>query len=495
MSLRLRLTMWYSGILAVTLMLFGISLYFFLDYYVYNDLEKTLKQNAEQTYSRIQQHPTISLKGGFAYDLELENRDLNSSNTYLQLYNFQMKSLKKSAILEYYGFDLPIDQNTIEMLKKKDAFFVKTNVSGQDLLIYHMGLYGTDQNASKQLLGVLQAAIPIGTFEKFFDVLQYMLAFLALLTILLAASFGWFLARKALMPIDQVIAAANLIEKGDDLERRIEYNGPNDEIGRLTDTINGMLARMQVIYSELNEAYRAQRRFVSDASHELRTPLTTIRGNVDLLEKMWKLPSGSDQQDNPEKMEISLEAMQDIAGEAQRMSRLVNNLLALARADAGFQMEKSQQELVPLVEEVIRRAQFLPRTADWEVGELGDLEGAVVLGNRDYIQQLLFIFIENAFKYTPHGVVKLDALRSRTQVGIRITDTGIGMDNEEIPLIFDRFYRADPSRGETSGTGLGLSIAKWIIDEHKGSIEVITSKEKGSTFIIWFPATFPPSPQ
>jgi signal transduction histidine kinase len=487
--------MWYSGILAVTLMLFGISLYFFLDYYVYNDLGNTLKQNAETTYSRIQQHPTLTLKGGYIYDLELENRDLNSSTTYLQLYNFQMKSLKKSAVLEYYDFNLPIDQNTIEMLKKKDAFFVKTNVSGQDLLIYHMGIYNVDQNASKQLLGVLQAAIPIGTFERFFDALQYTLAFLALLTILLAASFGWFLARKALMPIDQVIAAANRIEKGDDLERRIEYNGPNDEIGRLTDTINGMLARMQVIYSELNEAYRAQRRFVSDASHELRTPLTTIRGNVDLLEKMWKQPQGSDQSTNPDKMEISLEAMQDIAGEAQRMSRLVNNLLALARADAGFQMEKTSQELVPLIEEVVRRAQFLPRTADWEVGDLDELEGAIVVGNRDYIQQLLFILIENAFKYTPHGVVKLDALRSREQVGIRIADTGIGMDKEEIPLIFERFYRADPSRGETSGTGLGLSIAKWIIDEHKGSIEVTTSKEKGSTFIIWFPASFSPSSQ
>jgi signal transduction histidine kinase len=487
--------MWYSGILAVTLMLFGIGLYFFLDYYVYNDLGNTLKQNAETTYSRIQQHPTLTLKGGYIYDLELENRDLNSSTTYLQLYNFQMKSLKKSAVLEYYDFNLPIDQNTIEMLKKKDAFFVKTNVSGQDLLIYHMGIYNVDQNASKQLLGVLQAAIPIGTFERFFDALQYTLAFLALLTILLAASFGWFLARKALMPIDQVIAAANRIEKGDDLERRIEYNGPNDEIGRLTDTINGMLARMQVIYSELNEAYRAQRRFVSDASHELRTPLTTIRGNVDLLEKMWKQPQGSDQSTNPDKMEISLEAMQDIAGEAQRMSRLVNNLLALARADAGFQMEKTSQELVPLIEEVVRRAQFLPRTADWEVGDLDELEGAIVVGNRDYIQQLLFILIENAFKYTPHGVVKLDALRSREQVGIRIADTGIGMDKEEIPLIFERFYRADPSRGETSGTGLGLSIAKWIIDEHKGSIEVTTSKEKGSTFIIWFPASFSPSSQ
>jgi two-component system OmpR family sensor kinase len=476
-------------------MLFGIGLYFYLNYYVYNDLQKTLKQNAEGISSRIQQSLYLSLKGFPIIDLELETRDLNSTNTFLQLYNLQLKSLKKSAVLEAYGFNLPINKETIEKLKATEYFFVKTKVGGQDLLVYHTGVYGADENGNKQLLGVLQAAYPVGTFEKFFGALQYMLAFLALLTILLAASLGWFLARKALKPIDKVIAAANLIEKGDDLERRIEYNGPDDEIGRLTNTINGMLARIQVIYSELNEAYRAQRRFVSDASHELRTPLTTIRGNVELLEKMWNQPNGSVQLANPEQMEMSLEAMQDISGEAQRMSRLVNNLLALARADAGFQMQKSAVELRPLVEEVVRRAHFLPRKADWEVGELSGLEGTLVQGNRDYIQQLIFIFIENAFKYTPQGVVKLDTLRSDTQVGIRIMDTGIGMDKEEIPMIFDRFYRADPSRGVISGTGLGLSIAKWIIDEHMGSIEVTTSKGKGSTFVIWFPASFPPSLQ
>jgi two-component system OmpR family sensor kinase len=489
MSLRLRLTLWYSGILAVTLLLFGIGLYFFLHYYQYNDLEKTLKQNAETTYSRIQKNIGISLKNGLVLGLELESRDFYSTNTFLQLYNVQLNTVHQSANLQYYGVKLPIH---LDKMQESQNFFIKEEVEGQDLLIYNIGLYG---ELDGKLLGVLQAAVPIGKYELFFDKLQYILAFLALITILIAASIGWFLARKALMPIDQVIAAANQIENGDDLDRRILYNGPNDEIGRLTSTINGMLARIQVTYVELDEAYRAQRRFVSDASHELRTPLTTIRGNVDLLEKMWKKTSGNAQLANPEQMEISLEAMQDIAGEAQRMSRLVNDLLALARADAGFQMEKSPLELKPLVEEVVRRAQFLPRTADWELGELEDLQGSIVQGNRDYIQQLLFILIENAFKYTPEGVVKLDALRSKTQVGVRISDTGIGMDKGEIPMIFDRFYRADPSRGQTSGTGLGLSIAKWIIDEHKGSIEVTTSKDKGSVFVIWFPATFPLSLQ
>jgi signal transduction histidine kinase len=122
---------------------------------------------------------------------------------------------------------------------------------------------------------------------------------------------------------------------------------------------------------------------------------------------------------------------------------------------------------------------------------LSALDGAVVHGNKDYLQQMLFIFIENAFKYTTHGYVELSAVRADNQIGLRIADTGIGMNKEEVPHIFDRFYRADVSRGKTAGTGLGLSIAKWIIDEHGGSIEVKTMIGEGTEFLIWLPVGFP----
>jgi len=179
--------------------------------------------------------------------------------------------------------------------------------------------------------------------------------------------------------------------------------------------------------------------------------------------------------------------MQDIAGEAQRMSRLVGDLLALARADAGFVMEMKPVSVKPMIEESVRRAQFLPHSAEWVVGDLAEAEDVVVQGNRDYLQQMLNIFIENAFKYTPEGRVGIDTLRGNGQIGIRIADTGIGMEKEEVPHIFERFYRADVSRGVTSGTGLGLSIAKWIIDEHGGSVEVMTRKGEGTQFVIWLP--------
>ncbi|GFZ81972.1 two-component sensor histidine kinase [Paenibacillus marchantiophytorum] len=489
MSLRFRLTLWYSGILALTMLLFGIVLYFFLNYFLYDQIRQDVKREAGNTSQRIQKSFALSQKG-LVVDLELESRDFYSTNTFLQLYNVTLKTFKRSANLQYYDVTLPLAEDVAPRLEDDEGFFEKTKVLGQDFLIYHQAILGK-VDGQNQLLGILQAAVPIGSYERTSVTLRNTLFVWAFLTIIVAASLGWFLSRKALQPIERVIDAANQIGSGDDLEKRILYEGPLDEIGRLTQTINGMLSRIQITYLELDEAYRAQRRFVSDASHELRTPLTTIRGNVDLLEKMWKTTSGSTELSTPEQMQMSLEAMHDIAGEAQRMSRLVNDLLALARADAGVLMEKKPVEMLPLVQEVVRRAQLLEHTAEWHVGKLDELENAIVQGNRDYLQQLLFIFIENAFKYTPAGMVSFEVSRTHNFIGIQIADTGIGMDKEDIPHIFDRFYRADLSRGLTAGTGLGLSIAKWIIDEHGGSVEVTTRKEEGSTFMIWLPANFP----
>ncbi|MDF2721316.1 MAG: two-component system sensor histidine kinase [Paenibacillus sp.] len=483
MSIRLRLTLWYSGILAVTLLLFGIALYTFFSYKMNNDLHDELVIQAREVNSEIRGN-------GFIFSLP-DLREFKSTGIFLQSISIQ-GTIKRSSNL---NSNLPISEEHIAIALQGNGAFESVRINEAKLLMYYspLVLQGT-------LVGVLQVATTVNDMDAFLYTLRIVLIILGMLTILLAASAGWFLSRKALKPIEHVIDAANAVEKSADLSKRIDYEGPLDEIGRLTDTINGMLSRIEGMYSELDEAYRAQRRFVSDASHELRTPLTTIRGNVDLLEKVWKAtavlpPSGEEDRDARERNHViagsnvvlSLEAMHDIASEAERMSRLVNDMLSLARADAGFSMSKEPVEMKPLVEDVVRRAQFLPRNAEWITGDLSALDHEIVQGNKDYLQQLLFILIENAFKYTDSGHVKLDALQVSGQVGIRISDTGIGMDKSEIPYIFERFYRADPSRGKKAGTGLGLSIAKWIIDQHGGSIEVKTRKEEGTTFTVWLP--------
>lgn len=471
MSLRTRLTMWYSGVLAITLLAFGVALYFFLSYTTFANIERNLRQQGEEFVSQIRVIPFFSMEV-----IQLpELNNFRMAETFLQTNRVDGKIDRSDNFPRME--QLPFNRETDFAKAQKDKSWFRTYTSGDTkLLIYH-----TRMVYKEQLIGVLQVATVVSDEYAFLHDLRNMLILFSVFAVILAASLGYYLARKALQPIEHVITAANRIERGEDLAKRITHDGPKDEIARLTDTINKMLGRIETTYKELDEAYRHQRQFVSDASHELRTPLTTIRGNVELLEKMWEQGGeGGDQS-------LSMEAMRDISSEAARMSRLVSDLLALARADAGHQITKSPVEMREILDEVVRKAEFLPHKVPLQVGDLSEAVGAVINGNADYLQQVLFILLENAFKYTNEGYVRLDALRRQGQIGIRIEDTGIGMKQEEIPRIFDRFYRADTSRGVTSGTGLGLSIARWIIDEHQGSMEVMSRVGQGTVFIVWFP--------
>ncbi|WP_019638405.1 sensor histidine kinase [Paenibacillus fonticola] len=480
MSIRLRLTAWYTGILAITLIMFGASIYGIVRYNIFLEVKKRLEEHGAQ----IEQAQNVSLSQGL--DLQMDRGQilrLEDARIFWQLNNYVLgsKRISEGMLNRQMVFPVP----SIDQIGKKGKF-QNITINGNSYLLYERTLvYGNT------IVGLLQLAADTNAEHRIMDQLKTVLLFGSFITIFVASSFGMFLARTSMMPIGKVIEAANGIQKGTDLSVRIEYDGPNDEIGRLIGTVNNMLARTERFYNELDEAYANQRRFVSDASHELRTPLTTIRGNVDLIKKIWGREENEPMPMNEEQLRsFSLEAVSDIADEAERMSRLINDMLSLARADAGQTIEKEPQLLGPIVEEVVRRANFLPRQALWVQGDLSVIQDACIVGNKDYLQQMLFIFIENAFKYTPEGQVSIDAISSGNQVGIRIKDTGIGMERSEIPQIFERFYRADPSRGVTQGTGLGLSIAKWIIDEHGGSVEVITRRGEGTMFVIWLPVVF-----
>ncbi|KOR82289.1 sensor histidine kinase [Paenibacillus solani] len=478
MSIRLRLTAWYTGILFVTLLAFSSAVYGFVHLYTYEELKQRIVNQVDKVAFGT---------NGFEIVPSKDSADrLEAADLYMQNYSFHNGQIWRSDNMIYSGlqFEVPSTNN----IAKANNAFTRVHLNGSTFLVYQTAF--TDSN---KLVLWLQVGANTRTIEQTLDRLQSILIMGSAATLVIASTLGLFLARKSMKPIGKVTEAADLIQKGTDLSVRIEYDGPEDEIGQLIGTFNGMLERTEGFYKELEDAYAAQRRFVSDASHELRTPLTTIRGNVDLLQKMWtEAPGERANMDEETMKQISAEAVGDISDEAKRMSRLVSDMLSLARADTGQTFERDPVPLQLLVEEVARRAQFLEKTAEWHVGELSVLNGVYVEGNKDYLQQMLFIFIENAFKYTPEGEVSLDVVLYRGQVGIRIADTGIGMDKDEVPFIFERFYRADQSRGVTSGTGLGLSIAKWIIDEHKGSVEVVTRRGEGSTFIIWLPTIFAP---
>ena len=474
MSVRLRLTLWYSGLLTVLLFAFGLAVYSVVHHNTMQEIKQRLREEGDRMYVGIM-WSAFPLRA----DLGLEPpRSFDGATIGAQLVSY-IRS-EKGVIsdwtknLDQWGgirFDYP-------SRSEAKSRFVKRKAGGFDFVVYERPVV----TQTGELVGLLQVAAYTGKEERLFALLRTILWSTGTIGLVAAFCLGMFLARKALRPIGRVIEAAEQIQSGSQLGMRIPREKANDEIGRLTDTLNGMLSRLERAYRDLEESNAAQRRFVSDASHELRTPLTTIRGNIDLLEKIWDTGEPT-----PERLEMAREAIRDIADESRRMSRLVNDLLALARADAGFVIDREPIPLLPVAKEAAKRAAFLPRTAEWRVGSLEALEGVYVNGNRDYLLQLLFILIENGFKYTPSGEVRMDATRKGDWVGITIADTGIGMNQEEVGNIFQRFYRADESRGKTSGTGLGLSIAKWIIDMHEGALDVRTKPGEGSAFTLWLP--------
>ncbi|MFF2912307.1 sensor histidine kinase [Paenibacillus sp. NPDC057934] len=485
MSIKLRLTAWYSGILAVMLLGLSAAIYAFVYINTYGDLKDRVEKQVEQ----------LQLLPRWGYDGSLLNVNvipsqatrLEEANMLVQISIYDSGAIQQSDNMMSLGlkFDVP-DKNNI----MQEKGFKQVTLAGYHFIMYQTPLTPLPGNAP---LAVLQVATPTNQEDRMMERLKNILVAGSFATLVAAFTFGLFLARKAMRPIGKVIEAANGIQTGTDLSSRIEYDGPPDEIGRLVQTVNSMLGRMEGFYTELEDSYAAQRRFVSDASHELRTPLTTIRGNIDLLQKVWEMEPGSNPAlDDAAIRQLSIESVKDIADESKRMSRLVADMLSLARADTGRTFDKEPVALEPMMMEVARRASFLPHQAEWRPGQMSHLNGKYIVGNKDYLQQMLFIFIDNAFKYTPSGEVVFDTVFYQNQVGIRISDTGIGMDKDEIPHIFDRFYRADESRGITEGIGLGLSIAKWIIDEHDGSVEVVTRQGEGTTFVIWLPLLFAP---
>ncbi len=495
MTIRLRLTLWYTGLLACVMLAVGIAVYTFVSWNTFAGIKQQL----------LEQDKNLQIKGTAFYDnfdlkldLDLDSRNayLDKKDTFLQLVNYRDGVIKQSRNLAVQPFTLPYP--SAESKPSTGFVTVKVEINKQK---FKMLTYQREVPLDGQLVGLLQIGAFIYNEDQALGNLRTILISAYVAMLIIAFTIGLLIAGQALRPVGRVIEASKKIQRGSDLSVRIPLSGPKDEMHDLVNTLNIMLERLEKAYNELDEAYLAQRRFVSDASHELRTPLTTIRGNIDLLQKMRdKLqlehngaPNNNGQQYSgifdfeTQYLDMSQEAMDDISAEANRMSTLVNNLLALARADAGYVMEKEKLLIQPLVEEVVRRAQFLPRSCEWRQADLTLLADVKVYGNYDFLQQLLFIFIENAFKYTPEGEAELTAKRKDGYVGIVVRDTGIGMNPEEIPHVFERFYRADKSRGVTIGTGLGLSIANWIIDEHKGHVDVVTREGRGTEFTIWLP--------
>src|SRR5262245_7230605 len=303
----------------------------------------------------------------------------------------------------------------------------------------------------------------------------------AIVAVLAAAVAIWIVLGRALRPLRQMATIADEIGRSHDLDRRLPDLGSKDALGGLSASFNGMLDRLAQAHHRLEAALAAQQRFTADASHELRTPLTTIRNNAGFLLK----------HDNVREDDRAA-ALRDIAGESERMSRLVENLLVLARADAGQRSRRDPVDLGELAEAVSRQAQA--QHPDRQV-RFARTPAPAITGDEDALRQLLWILIDNAVKHTSAGgTVWVTVTQRGSSAQLNVADDGCGIPPGDEQRIFERFFRADAVRGPGGGAGLGLAIASWIVDQHNGHIMAANNDRGGATFVAELPAAPPAVP-
>ena len=468
MTIRVRLTLLYASLLGIAMIVFSIATLSVLNWTLRRQVDASLQKAAEdiQAEGVISALPTVSGSSPHVSELirefsMLQVNTLDAPGLFVQIW------LYDPAIERLYLHDFSWNLLGVGYSGALDpvALGINTEVR-RDCWIngHHLRVFTRPLALNGQVWGYIQVATSLNTVDAAIDRLLRIMVIGGAGILFAALALGDYLTRRALRPIDTIAQTARQITAADDLSRRIPYDGPPDELGQLTRTFNKTMERLERLFN-------VQRRFVADVSHEMRTPLTIIRGNLELMRRY-----GYDE-----------EAMEAIEGEARRMSRLVDALLLLAKADAGrLTLKKEVVSLDTLVLEVYNQARMLSDTVSIE---LGQLDQANVLGDADRLKQLLLNLVTNGVKYTPEGgKVTLSLARENGWAYVRVADTGIGIPAEHLPHIFTPFYRVDPARSRAQGgTGLGLSIARWIVEAHNGRIHVDSQEGKGSVFTVALP--------
>jgi two-component system, OmpR family, sensor kinase len=456
MLLRLRLALVYSAVMVLLLAIFS-SAVFFVQTRVTLEAAKNDLAQAAQHIDEAAHRTSDALSVPVAYD---------TGRMYIQTRGADGAVANRSANLPVA--ELPLSDEAREALARGRSAHETQTVDGEPLLIYSQPL-----NLGGEQAGVLQVALPLHDRNRALRTLAISLLLGSAGAGIAALFAGWIAADLALRPINRLTGIARDIGKRRDFSRRVEYSGPADEIGRLAATFNSMLAELQAAQLDLENTLQAQRSFLADASHELRTPLTSLRGNMDLLRRDPPIPEAD-----------RSEILEDMAAETDRLIRLVNDLLALARADAHPELRREPVLLAPLLEDLGRQARLLApeRAINWEAP--GDL---AALGDPDAVRQVLLILIDNALKHTPSTArVSVTASPQNGQVVMQVQDTGPGIERAALARLFDRFYRGDGARS-SPGTGLGLPIAKLLVESQQGSLRVDSQVGTGSTFTATLP--------
>jgi heavy metal sensor kinase len=453
-SVKFRFTVWYLLVLAILLAALSIGVYFYLSRSLYRNLDDSLELRSIQ----LQSIPAIleSINQG---EFEQELGEI------VILYFYSGGQLVE---VSPQGTSITVPDELIsQAIGGASSFATVQTAEGERLRLLAVPINVSIVGPPP---GIQPAALIIAHSTKQIDQalagLVRTLSIAGPLALALAAGGGIFLARRALEPVDKISQTAQEIEESD-LSRRINVN-TKDELGRLAATLNEMIGRLE-------RAFQRQKQFTSDASHELRAPLAVIEAESTLaLQK--ERPSSDYQQ-----------SLEIISQESRQMSSLIDQLLTLARADAGKeQWNFTEVNLGKLVSNLSTDVEVLCQEKGLSF-QLGQAQDLVVKGDEARLRELFMNLLNNAISYTPSsGTVSVSFRREGQMAVVAITDTGIGIPAEDIPFIFERFYRVDKARSRAeAGSGLGLAISRHIAEAHGGKIEVESQVGAGSTFSVW----------
>lgn len=474
MAIRTKLTIWYTSVLALVLIAFGAGVYALLTVRINGQLEANLRQSADTVW------PVFWTAGVRVPGLDETNPlvvprpaqdPFRAAEVFVEILdvNARVVGISSNLFADQPTTYKPLDAVAIDRLRAS-ADMLSTEVFSIIRPNARSSLYvltRAQRGPENELIGFLQVATSREPLESAQYQLLISLLVLGSAGLIISAVLGAFLARRALRPVDRITQTALAIYRAENLNRRVPVPRTEDEVGRLSAAFNEMLDRLSSLFA-------AQQRLVADVSHEMRTPLTVIRGNVDLLNAMGCA--------DPE----SLDALRK---EADRMTRMVGDLLLLSQADAGqLSMQIHPAELAMIVGDVERSGRVLAGERV-QVSSITD-PSIIVAADPDRLKQVLLNLTDNAIKHTPEGgSVRLEATGVFNGFArISVIDSGVGIPEHDLVHVFERFYRVDKSRSrERGGSGLGLSIAQKIIEAHKGRITVSSKVGVGTTFDVYVP--------
>src|SRR6202049_2636210 len=457
LSIGLRLTLWYLAFFALAQLAFGAGMWLILRHNLYDLVDDGLEEQVDDLKNFLQSQPKERSLAKVQEEVN-ETYAIEHSGNYLEVYAENGELIYRSAFLQAHPAELvPPDQVTRPFLRSR-------KIEGRH---FRFSVQKLDVNGH---VYTVEMGVPSEDAVETLHLFRSYLLMFAPLLLLVAATGGYWLSRRALSPVDALVRTARQVS-GTKLNSRLQKLETGDELQRLSDTLNEMLDRIETAFLRITE-------FTADASHELRTPVSLIRTEAELALRRSRGEAEY------------RESLRHILLEAERTTVLIEQLLSLAHADSGRETLRLQPvDLRQTLRSVVDGWQQVATIRNLQFSASLDVPDFFVMGDETLLRRLADILLDNAFKYTSApGSVHLSLAPHGNGAVITVEDSGVGIAEEDQKKIFERFYRVDKARSRVQGgAGLGLAIAQWIVTQHRGSIGVESRSGGGAIFRVELP--------